>query len=212
MQQRPVPEEILEHETEQGVTLDRSMFLASLRSAPRGSSPRLGGCTYEHLKILLDDTDTTELLMSVCNTLAQGKIPANIKSALLGARLTALSKPLGGVRGIAIGSTIRRLVARTLAKQFVDEFEAECAPFQDAPSTRAGTDCVGHVARSHGRRPQSYNPQRRRDRSVRSRSAIGDVGQTGVNAGCEVVASILACRAPNLRVTNGSTINEVHTW
>ena len=103
---------------------------------------------YEHLKILLDDTDTTELLMSACERLAQGKIPVDIRNALMGARLTALSKPLGGVRGIATASTIRRLVARTLAKQFMEEFEAECAPFQYALSTRAGTDCVGHLVRA----------------------------------------------------------------
>ena len=28
------------------------------------------------------------------------------------------------------------------------EFEAECAPFQCALSTRAGTDCVGHLLRA----------------------------------------------------------------
>ena len=135
VQQRAVPEEILEHEP-QPVSLDRSKFLASLRSAPRGSSRGPGGCTYEHLKILLDDTDTTELLMSACERLAQGKIPVDVRNAVMGARLTALSKPLGGVRGIATGSTIRRLVARTLAKQFMEEFEAECAPFQYALSSR----------------------------------------------------------------------------
>ena len=53
--------------------------------------------------------------------------------------MTALSKPFGGVRSIAI--------ARTLAKQFMEEFEAECAPFQYVLSTRAGTDCVGHLLR-----------------------------------------------------------------
>ena len=36
-------------------------------------------------------------------------------------------------------------MARTLAKQFAAEFEDECAPFQYALSTRAGTDCVGHM-------------------------------------------------------------------
>ena len=40
------------------------------------------------------------------------------------------------------------LVARTLAKQFAKDFETECAPFQCAPSTRAGTDCVGHMRRA----------------------------------------------------------------
>ena len=39
-------------------------------------------------------------------------------------------------------------VARTLAKQFTKVFEAECAPFQYAFSTRAGTDCVGHMLRA----------------------------------------------------------------
>ena len=52
------------------------------------------------------------------------------------------------MRGIATGCSIRRLVARTLAKQFVEVFEAECSPFQCALSTRAGTDCVGHMLRA----------------------------------------------------------------
>ena len=46
--------------------------------------------------------------------------------------LTPLAKPDGGVRGIATGSSLRRLVARILARQFMKEFESECAPFQYA--------------------------------------------------------------------------------
>ena len=57
-------------------------------------------------------------------------------------------KPDGGVRGIATGGSLRRLVARTLAKQFTKVFETEYAPFQHALSTRAGTDCVGHMLRA----------------------------------------------------------------
>ena len=63
-------------------------------------------------------------------------------------RLTALNKLDGGVRGIGTGCSLRRLVARTLAKQFGSAFEAECAPFQYALSTRAGADCVGHMLRA----------------------------------------------------------------
>ena len=43
--------------------------LSSLKSAPRGSSPGPGGWTYEHLKGMLDDTDTFEWLLSACNSL-----------------------------------------------------------------------------------------------------------------------------------------------
>ena len=53
----------------------------------------------------------------------------------MGARLTALLKPNGGVKGIATGCTVRRLVAHTLAKQFMKAFEAECALFSGQPPT-----------------------------------------------------------------------------
>ena len=144
---RPVPAEVLKFEPERPVQLDRKAFLTSLRSAARGSSPRPGGCTYEHLKVLLDEVDTTELLFEVCCTVARARVPPEVARALMGARL-ALTKPDGGVGGIATGSSLRRLVARTLAKQFTKVFEAECAPFQHALSTRAGTDCVGHMLRA----------------------------------------------------------------
>ena len=66
----------------------------------------------------------------------------------MSARLTALTKKDGGVRGIATGCSLRHLTARTLAKQFTKDFKKECAPFQYALSTRAGTDCVGHLLRA----------------------------------------------------------------
>ena len=80
--------------------------------------------------------------------LAQAKVPSSIASALMSARLTALVKTGGGVRSVATGCSLRRLVARAPAKQFSSHFEEECAPFQHALSTRAGTDCVGHLLRA----------------------------------------------------------------
>ena len=64
------------------------------------------------------------------------------------ATMTALQKKDGGVRGIAIGTSFRHLVAKSLARQFSDEVESACSPFQFALSTRAGTDCVGHAIRA----------------------------------------------------------------
>ena len=132
----------------QPVQVDRKNFMRSLKSAPKGSSPGPGGCTYEHLRALLEDVDTFKLLFEAVSSLAQATVPPEIAAALTGARLTALSKPDGGVRGIATGCLLRRLVARTLSKQFATVFEQECAPFQYALSTRTGTDCVGHVIRA----------------------------------------------------------------
>ena len=52
------------------------------------------------------------------------------------------------MREIATGTSFRRLVAKTLARQFNVEVEAGCAPFQFALSTRAGVDFVGHAVRA----------------------------------------------------------------
>ena len=103
---------------------------------------------YEHLKVWVDDQDTLELLFEAATSLAQAVVPASVAAALTTARLTALSKRDGGIRGIATGCSFRRLVARTLAKQFAEDFEQECSPFQYALSTRVGTDCVGHLLRA----------------------------------------------------------------
>ena len=58
----------------------------------------------------------------------------------LHAAMTALQKKDGGVRGMASGTSFRRLVAKTLARQFSVAVETTCAPFQLALSTRAGVD------------------------------------------------------------------------
>ena len=47
-----------------------------------------------------------------------------------------------------VGETLRRLTAKTLAKQYAKELEAACAPHQYALSTRAGTECVAHAVRA----------------------------------------------------------------
>ena len=60
-------------------------------------------------------------------------------------RLTALTKPDGGVRGIVAGDVIRRFVARTMAQQMAEMVEQITAPNQYALSTRAGCECVAHV-------------------------------------------------------------------
>ena len=145
---RNITQRIMEWQPEAPVVVDRKVFVRSLKSVPRGSSPGPGGCTFEHLRCLLDETETTEMLHDAVCSFARASLPVEISTVLMSARLTALNKPDGGVRGIATGCSLRRLVARALAKQFGSAFEAECAPFQYALSTRAGTDCVGHMLRA----------------------------------------------------------------
>ena len=145
---REIPKEVLNFEPQTPVVLDRSLFLKSLQTASRGSSPGPGGYTYEQFRVLIDDTATFEPFFEAASSLAQARVPREVSDLLMSARLTALSKEDGGVRGIATGCTFQRLVARTLARHFSKEFEDECSPFQYALSTQAGTDCVGHMLRA----------------------------------------------------------------
>ena len=51
-------------------------------------------------------------------------------------------------RGIVARDVIRRLVARTMARQLLEAVLAATAPFQHALSTRAGCECVAHALQS----------------------------------------------------------------
>ena len=62
--------------------------------------------------------------------------------------MTALQKPSGGVRGIVVGDTFRRLVARTTAQQLRAAVEETTAPFQYALSTTYGWECVAHAVQA----------------------------------------------------------------
>ena len=95
------------------------------------------------LRVCLDDGELFQLLYLAAQDFADGSAPAEVCQALTRATMTALRKTDGGVRGIATGTSFRRLVAKSLARQFGQEVERVCSPFQFALSTRAGVDCVG---------------------------------------------------------------------
>ena len=101
--------------------------------------------TSDHLfPVLESEGDSERLVEVVASLLAVGRVPEEIIEALRLGRLTALSKPDGGVRGIVVGDILRRMVARTIAKQIAKQVEAATAPFQYALSTKAGCECVAH--------------------------------------------------------------------
>ena len=131
------------------VQLDYCQFISNVRSSPRGKSGGLSGMRNEHLKCLVFSPrqEDCNALYYVAETLARAEIPAAIRKGIALARMTALDKGSAKVRGIAAGDTFRRVVAKTLAQQFAEEFDEACAPYQFALSTRAGTDCVGHALR-----------------------------------------------------------------
>ena len=80
---------------------------------------------------------------------SRGQIPHDIVQLVKLARMTALRKKDGWVRGSVAGKVIRRLVASTIAQQLNSAAAAASAPFQYALTTRAGSECVSHAIASH---------------------------------------------------------------
>ena len=109
-----VAPEALAHEPAEPVTLTPQSVVSALRDARRGGAPGLSGMRAEHLKLLLPDLPAGELLAHTATQLARARVPQEVALAVAMARLTALRKPDGGVRGIATVDAFRRLVAGSL--------------------------------------------------------------------------------------------------
>ncbi len=143
-----LPPEVLALQPATLLELKFTEFVRALRCAPRGASGGPGGTTNEMLKVALDDEDTAALLHSAAQRLARAELPPPVARAFMSSRMTALLKSNGRVRGIATGTAFRRLVASCIARMIGPAVEDACKPFQYALSTRAGTECVGHLFRA----------------------------------------------------------------
>ncbi len=143
-----LPAAALEYRPDRPIGITFKLFVRTLKAAARGASGGPGGCTNEHLKVALDDEDTAALLHAAALRLASAKLPPAAAAAFMTARMTALLKSNGRVRGIATGTAFRRLVASCIARVIGPEVDRACRPFQYALTTRAGTECVGHLFRA----------------------------------------------------------------
>ena len=144
---RPIPQEAFSGAAP-GPCLQPREVAEALRTAKRGTAPGLSGATMDHYKLFLADEEALALLTAAVNLLASAAVPPAALAALRMARLTALAKPGGGVRGIATGDAFRRLTSRILARHFAADLDAATRPFQYALSTRTGTDAIAALLRA----------------------------------------------------------------
>ena len=142
-QRREIPLPVLEFNPDAPSSLKKELFVSALRTSPSGSAAGPGGCTNEVLRVCLDDAHVLQLLHSAAEDFARGETPAS--RPFFFATMTALRKKDGGVRGIATGSSFRRLVA--IAS--LDASLSRSVLRFNLLSTRAGTDCVGHAIRAN---------------------------------------------------------------
>ena len=107
--------------------------------------PGPSGLTGEILRLVLDDDESSHVLLRVAARLARADVPTAVGGWLGIGRLVAAQKPSGGVRGLVVSDFLRRLASRTLAQQFADHFDAACRPYQYALLTRSGAEALVHT-------------------------------------------------------------------
>ena len=144
----PIPDDVVRFRAANPLRLKAAELGEALRTAKRGSAAGLSGASVEDYRLLLGDEEALDLLVHAASLFANADAPADVLRALALSRLTALSKPGKGVRGIATGDTLRRLVSRTLARRYAETFDRATRPFQFALQARAGTDCLAAMLRA----------------------------------------------------------------
>ena len=90
-----------------------------------------------------------QALTSFCNFVLAGKVPKEIRPLFFGASLLALKKKDGGIRPIAIGSTLRRLVAKVGCSKVASRMEEYFSSLQLGFGTQFGAEAAIHSARAY---------------------------------------------------------------
>jgi hypothetical protein len=152
------------------IELLREFFDAVMRDLPRASSPGPSQMRWEHLHTLYKGGGG-DLLFAFCKMMAHGDLPEEARPWFGGARLVAMLKnmdadgqpilpPLGGVRPIAMGEVLRKLVGKVICKQLAPDFRAHFCPdtleegetsalHQVGVAVRGGADRMVHSTRAH---------------------------------------------------------------
>ena len=100
-------------------------IIKGIRGFPEGSAGGMSGLKPQHLKDALvhgHGDEVARVLTEVVNLLASGRAPNSARQWICCASLTALAKPDGGLRPIAIGETLRRLTGIVLSKEAGEDF------------------------------------------------------------------------------------------
>ena len=105
----PMPAELTNFVLPRAFKLDESKFNRNLRSSRRGAAAGPSGMTMEHLRPLLDDARSLHSFFLVAEQLARAQVPDGVVDVVRLGRLTALTKPDGGVRGMVVGEVVRRV-------------------------------------------------------------------------------------------------------
>ena len=107
----------------------------------------------EHLKVAVElgspgrQEKTIESITNLVNNLLAGKLPKEIAKYFCGANLFGAKKKDGGIRPIAVGEILRRLVSKAAMRALSKKAEQLLSPLQLGVGVRGGCETVVHALR-----------------------------------------------------------------
>ena len=143
----PLPEALDNFAPSFLVALDKTIFGETLRRCRKGQSGGILGSRYKQFKLCLENEVAFDALFAAAGKLARAEVPQPIVDVMKTSALTALLKPNQRIRGIASGDSFRRLVSKSLARQYQQELRAAVYPHNVGMCDRSGTDTAIHAIR-----------------------------------------------------------------
>ena len=128
----PLPPQ--ENEPQPPVAVTEQDVAQAVLSFPRGFAGGPDGLLPQHLKDLISNSarfggkKLLAALTAFTNLVLSGNTPVQVRPLFFGATLTALNKKDGGVRPIAVGCTLRRMVAKVACRTVLERMGSLLAP------------------------------------------------------------------------------------
>ena len=137
------------------MTVSEGDVMEAIRSFPKGSAGGPDGLRPQHLQDMVGASAGAggamllQSLTAFTNLVLAGDIPVETRPFFFGASLTALNKKDGGVRPIAVGCTLRCLVAKVASRSVMERMGQYLAPLQLGYGTPLGAEAAVHASRSY---------------------------------------------------------------
>ena len=126
------------------------IILKAIRSFPAGSAPGPSHLRAAHLKEAVlcpspgQAAQVMHSLTGLVNLLSSGYAPSEVVPHLCGATLIACKKRGGGLRPIAVGEVLRRLVSKSLSTVLRQEAIQVLSPHQLGVGVKSGCEAIVH--------------------------------------------------------------------
>ena len=127
----------------------------SIMSFGSGSAAGMDGFYPQYFKDLISTSafdagnECLSVITELCNFMLRGKLNDRICQYVYGASLCALTKKDGGIRPIAVGLSIRRLVSKIACSHVIEDVGKYLFPIQLGVGVKQGCEAVVHATRSH---------------------------------------------------------------